>query len=241
MKGLDASYNSDIASDSNSSIACLVVAVDSVIQEQLLRRRGPDRITEQGALSPKKDYKSLILKLKSGRSVGLLRPWCDTACPIRYTNTGTRLFPCGLTASICTHHYNEGPSVKALAFLISGILSGKIVASGQQQKMKNVIFVENAPHYSASTDKPAKYDAAVSQHLTDVSPFEAAKPGTGTKWSPFSLQWSPSRLCRGKCKKGRWKPGVDERNDSQGAALCRYEEYSIDPSSCAELHRSCRP
>ncbi|KAJ4925846.1 hypothetical protein JOQ06_008032, partial [Pogonophryne albipinna] len=71
---------------------------------------------------------------KMGRSVGLLRPWCDTACPIRYTNTGTRLFPCSRTASICTHHYNEGPSVKAAALLISGILSGKIVASGQQQK-----------------------------------------------------------------------------------------------------------
>lgn len=37
-KGLHASYHSYIASDSNSSIACLVVAVVSVIQEQLLRR-----------------------------------------------------------------------------------------------------------------------------------------------------------------------------------------------------------
>lgn len=70
--------------------------------------------------------------------MGLLRPWCDTACPIRYTNTGTRLFPCGRTASICTHHYNDGPSVKAPAFLISGILSGKFVASGQQQKVRGV-------------------------------------------------------------------------------------------------------
>lgn len=37
-KGLHASYHSNIASDSNSGIACLVVAVVSVIQEQLLRR-----------------------------------------------------------------------------------------------------------------------------------------------------------------------------------------------------------
>lgn len=37
-KGLHASYHGNIATDSNSSIACLVVAVVSVIQEQLLRR-----------------------------------------------------------------------------------------------------------------------------------------------------------------------------------------------------------
>lgn len=46
------------------------------------------------------------------------------------TNTGTRLFPCSRTASICTHHCNECPSVKAPAFLILKILSEKIVASG---------------------------------------------------------------------------------------------------------------
>ncbi|TNN81171.1 hypothetical protein EYF80_008505 [Liparis tanakae] len=69
-----------------------------------------------------------------GRSVCLFRPWCDTACPMRYTNTGSGLCPCGRTSSICTHHYDEGPSVKTPAFLISGVLSGKIVASGQQQK-----------------------------------------------------------------------------------------------------------
>lgn len=38
QKGLHASYHGNIATDSNSSIACLVVAVVSVIQEQLLRR-----------------------------------------------------------------------------------------------------------------------------------------------------------------------------------------------------------
>lgn len=37
-RGLHALYHSNIASDSNSSIACLVVVVVSVIQEQLLRR-----------------------------------------------------------------------------------------------------------------------------------------------------------------------------------------------------------
>lgn len=44
--------------------------------------------------------------------------------------------PCGPTASICTHHYNEGPSVKALIFHESEILSEDIVASGQQQKVR---------------------------------------------------------------------------------------------------------
>lgn len=71
-----------------------------------------------------------------GRSAGLLRPWCDTACPPRYTNAGRRPPAGGRTASICTHHYNQGPSVKGPDFLISGILSGKFLASGQQQKVR---------------------------------------------------------------------------------------------------------
>lgn len=34
-----------------------------------------------------------------------------------------------------------------------------------------------------------------------ASLFEAAKPPTGTKWSPFSLRWFLSRLRRGCCEK----------------------------------------
>lgn len=82
--------------------------------------------------------------------MGLLRPWCDTACPIQYTNMGTRLFPCGLTASICTHHYNKGPSVKAPVFLISQILSGKFVASGQQQKVRGAFAVHDHDKHSGA-------------------------------------------------------------------------------------------
>lgn len=46
-----------------------------------------------------------------------------------------------------------------------------------------------------SSEKPVSApDAAVSQHLPDVPPLTEAKPGTGTKWSPFSLRWFPPRL-----------------------------------------------
>lgn len=52
-KGLHASYHGNIASDSNSnnSIACLVVAVVSVIQEQLLRRSMDSDKLPAGGLS----------------------------------------------------------------------------------------------------------------------------------------------------------------------------------------------
>ncbi len=105
-KSLHAFYHRHTASDSNSSVACPVVAVVSVIQEQLLRRPWTQTSFLPGACHwQTQAWRVSFLRARRGRPFTPRNhgsSTCDTPAPARITNLATE------TTERCIHFKMTG-------------------------------------------------------------------------------------------------------------------------------------